>query len=35
VGLIAALRRISGLSGLAGSRPPGDRLSNRSREDLP
>jgi hypothetical protein len=35
VGLIGALRRISGLSGFAGCRPPDARLSNRPREDLP
>jgi hypothetical protein len=35
VGLIGALRRISGRSGPAGNRPPGIRLPNRPREDLP
>ena len=35
VGLIGALRRISGASGLGDSTPPGTALPNPPREDLP
>jgi hypothetical protein len=35
VGLIGALRRISGLNGPATIQPPGTPLPNRRREDLP
>ena len=35
VGLMGALRRISGRSGAAGNRPLGTRVPNRPREDLP